>query len=82
MSLTLTATSSATPGPTTADVCERRLTIDACTHPQFGAAREFSTTLVGPFLVTTYTFLHNGIIHPTANESWSVAGGTIKFSIG
>ena len=44
---------------------------------------DFSTTLVGGSVleVTTFTFLHNGIIRPTANESWAVAGGTIKFSI-
>ena len=44
---------------------------------------DFSTTLVGgsTLEVTTFTFLHNGIISPTANESWAVAGGTIKFSI-
>ena len=45
---------------------------------------DFSTTLVGGaanFLVTTLIFLHNGVIHPTVNESWAVAGGTVKFSI-
>ena len=44
---------------------------------------DFSTTLLGSsqLEVTTFTFLHNGVIHPTANESWTVAGGTIKFSI-
>ena len=45
---------------------------------------DFSTTLVGGaanLLVTTFIFLHNGVIRPTANESWTVAGGTVKFSI-
>jgi len=45
---------------------------------------DFNTTLVNdqsPLKVSTYVFLHDGTIHPTANESWSVGGGTIKFSI-
>ena len=43
----------------------------------------FSTTLVGSseLKISTLIFLHDGIISPTANESWAVAGGTVKFSI-
>ena len=46
-------------------------------------AIDFSTTLLGSsqLSVATLVFLHHGIITPTANESWPVAGGTIKFSI-
>ena len=42
---------------------------------------DFQTTLVGgaaSLQVTTFIFLHNGVIHPTANESWTVAGGTVS----
>ena len=44
---------------------------------------DFSSTLVGSstLLVKTLVFLHHGLIRPTANESWTVAGGTIKFSV-
>ena len=45
---------------------------------------DFNTTLVSgaaSLLVSTYIFHHNGVIHPTANESWTVAGGTVKFSL-
>ena len=43
----------------------------------------FYTTLLGAseLRVTTLIFLHDGVISPTANESWAVAGGTVKFSI-
>ena len=46
-------------------------------------AIDFRTTLLGSseLVVSTFIFLHNGVIHPTANESWAVAGGSIKFSV-
>jgi len=46
-------------------------------------AIDFSTTLLGAsnLEITTLVFLHHGEIHPTVNESWAVAGGTIKFSV-
>jgi len=46
-------------------------------------AIDFSTQLVGGanLMITTHVFLNNGTISPTANESWPVAGGTVKFSI-
>jgi len=44
---------------------------------------DFSTTLLdsSQLSVASMIFLQDGIIKPTANESWTVAGGTIKFSV-
>ena len=46
-------------------------------------AVDFKTVLVGgsQLTVTTHIFEHDGVITPTANESWTVGGGTVKFSI-
>lgn len=46
-------------------------------------AVDFRTTLLGTseLSVATLVFLHHGVITPTANESWAVAGGTIKFNV-
>jgi len=46
-------------------------------------AVDFSTSLINgqaDLLVSTCIFMHNGRITPTANESWPVTGGTVKFS--
>jgi len=54
---------------------------------QFGVPADmldFNTSLVGDtalLTVSTVIFLHDGVIHPTANETWTVGGGTVKFSI-
>jgi len=46
-------------------------------------AIDFRTTLLGSsdLVVSTFVFLHNGVIHPTMNESWAVAGGSVKFAV-
>ncbi|KAL1500390.1 hypothetical protein AB1Y20_013047 [Prymnesium parvum] len=47
-------------------------------------AIDFNTKLVNNLAelsVTSFIFLHHGVIHPTQNESWAVAGGTVKFNL-
>lgn len=47
------------------------------------SAIDFSTTLVGgsSLNITSLVFSHHGTIAPTQNESWTVAGGTVKFNL-